>query len=119
CRSDFALLPVKDVTSFGDGRVLGTSHWDRIMSRASKRVLLVAEQEIPVEEFEKQPNLTLVPRFMVEAYTVAPGSAWPGSCWPNYEVDYEAIQSYLDDDTGGLDRHMLMAPETKTGVSHA
>lgn len=111
-RPDFAILHVNDVTPQGDGRVHGTSHWDRIMSRAAGRVFLVAENEIPQEEFQKHPNLTLVPRFLVEAYAVAPGSAWPGSCWPDYEVDYESIERYLDNDTYNLQDHMNDAPES-------
>lgn len=116
-RPDFAILHVNEVTDNGDGRVHGTTHWDRVMSRAAKRVLLVAEREIPRSEFQNSPNLTLVPGFMVEAFVVAPSSAWPGSCWPDYEVDYESIERYLDENKV-LQDHMDESPEIR-GVGHA
>lgn len=111
-RPDYAILHVNEVTEEGDARVFGTSHWDRVMSRAAERVLIVAERKVPKEEFQKTPNLTLVPHFLVTAYAVAPGTAWPGSCWPDYAVDYPAVEQYLGTDETALRTHMESAPET-------
>jgi glutaconate CoA-transferase subunit A len=54
--------------------------------------------------------LTLIPSFMVRAVAVVPHGAWPGSCWPLYEVDYPAVEEYMDRGRG-LDTHMAHAPE--------
>lgn len=108
---DIAILHVNDVSPNGDGRVVGTSHWDRIMSRSAKKVYLVAERMASMESFEEQPNLTLVPDFLVDAFVIAPMSAWPGSCWPEYEVDYAAIDDYLVDGKEALDLHLDRGPE--------
>lgn len=110
---DFAVIHANAVSEFGDVRVLGTSHWDRIMTRAARKVLVVAEELAPLESFRAQPELTLVPHFMVEAVTVAPRGAWPGSCWPLYEIDYPAVESYVGETERGLSAHLSAAPEAR------
>ena len=47
---------------------------------------------------------------MVQAVAVVPHGAWPGSCWPHYEVDYPAVEAYLDP-AGTLISHLERAPE--------
>ena len=76
------MIHANEVSEEGDARVYGTSHWDRIMSRAAKRVLVVAERIASSASFRGQPELTLVPHFLVEAVSIVPNGAWPGSCWP-------------------------------------
>ena len=109
-RPDFAVIQVNEANEQGDARVYGTSHWDRILSRAATRVLVVAETLAPVASFQERPELTLIPGFMVEAVAVVPNGAWPGSCWPLYEVDYPAVEEYMQ--SAGLpDAHRARAPE--------
>ena len=115
-RPDFAVLQVSEVDRLGNARVFGTSHWDRIMSRAAGSVLVVAERLVETEVFEAQPEATLLPYFMVQAFTVLPGSAWPGSCTPFYDIDYPAVERYMDT-SRSLEAHMAEAPETKD-VAH-
>ena len=114
---DFAVIHANEVSEQGDARVFGTSHWDRIMTRAAKRVLVIAEKRVPVEAFRQRPELTLVPHFMVEAVAVVPQGAWPGSCWPHYEVDYPAVEAYLADGDEALQAHLANAPEARE-VAH-
>ncbi len=111
-RPDFAVIHANEVDELGDARVYGTFNWDRIMTRAAKQVLVVAEKLESLESFRKQPELTLVPGFMVRAAAVVPNGAWPGSCWPLYEVDYPAVEAYMDT-AGSLEAHMALAPEAK------
>ena len=73
-------------------RALGPHH----VARAAGSVLVVAEKQVDSAVFEAQPESTLVPYFMVQAYAVAPGSAWPGSCWPAYAIDYPAVEACMD-----------------------
>ena len=108
---DIAVIQVNEVNALGDARVYGTSHWDRILSRAAKRVFVVAEALAPVASFQERPELTLIPSFLVEAVAVVPNGAWPGSCWPLYEVDYPAVETYMQSD--GLDDHLAAAPECR------
>jgi len=109
---DYAVLQVSEVDALGNARVYGTAHWDRILSRAAGSVLLVAEKLVDTSVFQAQPEATLLPYFMVEAFTVMPGSAWPGSCTPYYEIDYPAVERYMDA-SRTLTAHMAEAPETR------
>lgn len=110
---DFAVIHANEVSEEGDVRVYGTSHWDRIMSRSAKRVLVVAERVASSASFREQPELTLVPHFLVEAISIVPDGAWPGSCWPHYAVDYPAVEAYMDDAPGVLQAHLDAAPEAR------
>ena len=108
---DIAVIHANEVDSRGNVRVFGTSHWDRIMSRAARRVFVVAEREVDGAVFEAQPEVTLIPYFLVEAYAVVPRGAWPGSCWPEYEIDYPAVERYLEPGEDALRAHLEAAPE--------
>ena len=107
---DIAVIHVNEVNELGDARIYGTFNWDRIMTRAAKQVFVVAETLASVESFRQQPELTLIPSFMTKAIAIVPNGAWPGSCWPLYEVDYPAVEEYMDT-AGSLERHMARAPE--------
>jgi len=109
-RPDFAVIHANEATAEGDARIYGTFNWDRIMTRAARRVLVVAERLLPAAAFRERPELTLVPGFMTQALAVVPRGAWPGSCWPDYEVDYPAVERYMDAQ-GSLAAHMDCAPE--------
>ena len=112
---DFAVIHANEVSELGDTRIYGTFNWDRIMTRAAKRVLVVAETLESLESFRARPELTLVPGFMVHAVAIVPHGAWPGSCWPLYEVDYPEVEAYMDTQ-GSLDEHMARAPEARVAV---
>ena len=114
-RPDIAVIHVNEANEQGDARVYGTSHWDRILSRAAKRVFVVAEALAPMRSFQERPELTLIPGFMVEALAVVPNGAWPGSCWPLYEVDYPAVEEYMQS-TGLPETHLAAAPECREPV---
>ncbi len=114
-RPDIAVIHVNEADELGDARVYGTTHWDRILSRAARRVFVVAETLAPVAAFRERPELTLIPGFMVEAVAVVPNGAWPGSCWPLYEVDYPAVETYMQSE-GRPKAHLAAAPEHREPV---
>jgi glutaconate CoA-transferase subunit A len=85
------------------------------MSRAAGSVLIVAERQVGSEIFEREPEATVIPYFMVQAYAIVPNGAWPGSCWPDYAIDYPAVERYMDK-TRELQAHMAEAPEIRETV---
>lgn len=115
---DFAIIHANEVDSRGNVRVSGTHHWDRIMSRAAKSVFVVAEKIVDDTVFTDQPEATLVPYFMVEAMSIMPHGAWPGSCWPHYEIDYPAVEAYMQPGDDVLAAHLQAAPEARE-AAHA
>ncbi len=110
-RPDVAVIHVNEVDEFGNARIYGTPFWDHPLTRAAKRVLITAEKLVTTDRLREQPELTLVPGFMVEAVASVPGGAWPGSMHPYYEIDYPAVERYLDDAAGALENHLAEAPE--------
>ncbi len=108
---DVAAIHAAEVDAEGNARVYGSPFWDHPLTRAAKRVLITAEKLVPTDRLREQPELTLVPGFMVEAVAITPGGAWPGSMHPCYEIDYPAVEHYMQDADGVLESHLAAAPE--------
>jgi len=110
-RPDVTVIHAAAADEQGNARVLGSPFWDHPLTRAAKRVLVTAERLVSTETLALQPELTLVPGFMVEAVAIVPRGAWPGSMHPFYEIDYAAVERYMEDAPGVLDAHLAAAPE--------
>jgi glutaconate CoA-transferase subunit A len=110
---DYAVIHASEVDELGNVRIAGTYHWDRVMSRAAKSVLVVAEKIVAGSVFTAAPEATVVPYFMVEAFAVVPKGAWPGSCWPEYGIDYPAVEAYLEPGDESLAAHLAKGPEAR------
>jgi glutaconate CoA-transferase subunit A len=95
-RPDWAILFVHEADERGNARIYGSPAWDRLMSRAARRTIIVAEKIQPTAHFVAQPELTLVPELFVECVVHAPGGAWPTSGHPAYDLDEAAMRHYLD-----------------------
>lgn len=94
-RPDIAIIHVPEADSEGNGRVYGSQFEDALMVRAARTVMLTAERIVETEDLARQPELTLVPGFLVGAVVHVPGGAWPGSCYPLYDYDAAAVHAYL------------------------
>ena len=112
-RPDVVVIHANAADEHGNARVLGSPFWDHPLTRAAKRVLVTAERLVPTATLAAQPELTLVPGFMVEAVAIVPRGAWPGSMHPDYEVDYKAVEDYMKDAPGVLEAHLAAAPEVR------
>jgi len=110
---DVAIIHVHEMDEYGNARVFGSPFWDRVITRAAKRLLLTAERIVSTDELRKQPELTLIPGFMVEAAAHVPRGAWPGSMSGYYDIDYGAVENYLIDSTDTLETHFNDAPEAE------
>ena len=113
---DAAIVHAHEVDAQGNARVYGSPFWDHPLTRAAKRVLVTAERLVPTAKLAARPELTLVPGFMVEAVAIVPRGAWPGSMHGEYEVDYPAVEGYLDKGSDALARHLAIAPESAAEV---
>lgn len=111
-RPDVAVIHAAEIDEQGNARVYGSPFWDHPLTRAAKRVLVTAEKLVTTDHLREQPELTLIPGFMVEAAVVVPRGGWPGSMHPDYEIDYPAVERYMEDAPGVLERHLAAAPET-------
>jgi glutaconate CoA-transferase, subunit A len=111
---DVAVIHAAEADEEGNARVYGSPFWDHPLTRAAKRVLITAERLVPTDVLRLQPELTLVPGFMVEAVSIVPRGAWPGSMHPYYEIDYPAVEAYMRDEPGVLEEHLVDAPELRS-----
>jgi len=111
---DVAVIHAHEVDPFGNARVYGSPFWDHTLTRAAQRVLITAERLVSTDELRRQPELTLVPGFMVEAAAITPRGAWPGSMHLHYEIDAAAVAAYLRDEPDALEKHLTAAPESGT-----
>ena len=116
---DVTVIHATAADEHGNARVLGSPFWDHPLTRAAKRVLITAERLVPTESLAAQPELTLVPGFMVEAVAIVPQGAWPGSMHPFYEIDYAAVERYMEDAPGVLEAHLAAAPEAARSAALA
>lgn len=110
-RPDVAVIHAAEIDEQGNARIYGSPFWDHPLTRAAKRVLVTAEKLVSTDRLREQPELTLVPGFMVEAAAVVPRGAWPGSMHPDYEIDYPAVERYMEDAPDALECHLAEAPE--------
>jgi glutaconate CoA-transferase subunit A len=108
---DIAVIHAAEVDADGNARIYGSPFWDHPLTRAAKRVLVTAEKLVATDRLREQPELTLVPGFMVEAVAITPKGAWPGSMHPYYDIDYPAVEHYMQDADGVLESHLAAAPE--------
>jgi glutaconate CoA-transferase subunit A len=111
---DVAVIHVHEIDALGNARVFGSPFWDHAITRASKRVLVTAEKLVSTDVLRAQPEMTLLPGFMVEAAAIVPRGAWPGSMAKIYDIDYAGVENYLVDAPGALEAHLAAAPETET-----
>jgi glutaconate CoA-transferase, subunit A len=118
-RPDIAVIHAAEIDEQGNTRIYGSPFWDHPLTRAAKRVLVTAEKLVATDRLREQPELTLVPGFMVEAAAVVPRGGWPGSMHPDYEIDYPAVERYMEDAPGVLERHLAAAPETARDAATA
>lgn len=113
-RPHVAVLHVNEVDEDGNARLYGSPQWDHAQSRAAERVLVTAERLVSRDRITEQPELTLVPGFMVEATAIVPRGAWPGSMYPDYGIDFEAVERYREQGDEALQHHLHEAPEARS-----
>jgi glutaconate CoA-transferase, subunit A len=116
-RPDIAVIHAAEIDDQGNARIYGSPFWDHPLTRAAKRVMVTAEKLVTTDRLREQPELTLVPGFMVEAAAVVPRGGWPGSMHPDYEIDYPAVERYMEDAPGVLERHLAEAPECSSDAA--
>jgi glutaconate CoA-transferase subunit A len=93
---DWAIIHVHEADEDGNARIYGNRAFDFEMTRAAKGVIITAEDIFPVGHFSEEPELTVVPGFMVQAVVHVPGGAGPCSCHPIYGIGEAEMRRYMD-----------------------
>lgn len=93
---DIALIHAAQCDSYGNARHLGNCFTDLLMAKAAtKRVIVSCDELIDVSETQKNPQLTSVPGFIVDAVVQVPYGCHPLSSPGLYKRDDRHLQLYL------------------------
>jgi acyl CoA:acetate/3-ketoacid CoA transferase alpha subunit len=115
---DVALIHVHRADKYGNCQIEGISGFAAEMARATKRLIVSAEEIIPTEEIRKNPDRTIIPYYLVDAVVPAPYGSHPGEMaylygrdepgireWVESSKTAEGAQEYLDKYVYGLKDH--------------
>ena len=91
---DVAILPVQQADADGSAHVRGNLGVIREAARASRKVIVMAEEIVPEEAIRADPNRTLIPGFLVSAVVHYPGGCRPSPCEGYYGRDHEFFHTY-------------------------
>jgi len=89
---DVAAIHVTLADASGNSIILG-SEWSRVeLSRAAKKVVIIADSIVDGACIRQFPNLVRIPDIIVEAVVHWPLAAWPQSSPGMYDVDEEHMK---------------------------
>lgn len=94
-RPDVAVLHAQQADRFGNLRMLGGVFCDRLIAKASRRVIATVDELVPPEEIAREPQRTTIPGYMVDAVVEVPWGAHPTSSHGRYLHDEEHLRAYL------------------------
>jgi glutaconate CoA-transferase, subunit A len=94
-RPDFAILHASRADTEGNVQLFGTSSTIEEQARAARRVLVTVEEIVPEGTIREQPELTLLPGFLVEAVIPVPFGAHPTGMFRYYDFDREHVTGYM------------------------
>lgn len=94
-KPDLAAIHVSLADPLGNAIILGTE-WSRFeLSRAAKRVVLIADAIVDTACMRQFPNLVRIPDIIVESVVYWPFAAWPQASPGHYDVD-EAHMKFMN-----------------------
>lgn len=93
---DVSIIHAHRADQYGNVQIDGYPFMDQDMARASKNVIVTAEEVVDTEEFRRTPERTIIPYFCVDAVIETPFGAYPGECWNEYEADFDHLTRYSE-----------------------
>jgi glutaconate CoA-transferase subunit A len=95
-RPDVTIVHVHQADPTGNARIYGPRFEDVLMAQAAGRVIVTCERLVSQAEMARQPELTAIPDFMVDAVVEVPHGAWPLSCHAEYDFDDDYLRAYVE-----------------------
>lgn len=92
---DVGLIHVHRADRYGNAQIDGISGFCAELARASKRLLISAEEIVPTEVIRQQPDRTIIPYYLVDAVVEAPYGSHPGEMYYLYRRDEEIIKEWV------------------------
>ncbi len=115
---DVAIIHVHRADRYGNAQIEGITGFGAEMARATRRLIISAEEIVPTDEIRKYPDRTIIPYFLVDAVVHAPFGSHPGEMayvygrdepvlreWIESSKTAEGAQAYLDKYVFGVANH--------------
>jgi len=93
---DVGLIHVHRADKYGNAQIDGISGFSFELARASKNLIISAEEIIPTREIRGQPDRTIIPYYLTDAVVHAPFGSHPGEMCYEYERDEPHIKSWVE-----------------------
>jgi acyl CoA:acetate/3-ketoacid CoA transferase alpha subunit len=93
---DVGVIHVHRADRYGNCQLDGISGFAAEMARASKRLIISAEEIIDTDEIRRYPERTVIPYFLVDAVVHAPFGSHPGDMAYLYDRDGEHLREFLE-----------------------
>jgi len=93
---DVSIIHVHRADRFGNAQIDGISGFAFEMARASKRLIVSAEEIIPTDQIRQCPDRTVIPYYLVDAVVHAPFGSHPGEMVYHYGRDEDEIRAWVN-----------------------
>jgi acyl CoA:acetate/3-ketoacid CoA transferase alpha subunit len=93
-RPDVAVIHVARSDQDGNSQLFGYTAVVEEQARAAQRVIVTAEEVVEDSVIRAQPELTLLPGFLVDAVVEVPFGAHPTGMYRYYDPDFEFMRDY-------------------------
>lgn len=124
---DVGLIHVHRADRYGNCQIDGIGGFAFEMARASKRLIISAEEIVPTEEIRRYPDRTIIPYYLVDAVVHAPYGSHPGEmayihcrdepeikAWVEASRSDESAQAYLKEWVHDLPDHQAYLKKVGT-----
>jgi glutaconate CoA-transferase subunit A len=91
---DVGLIHAQRADKFGNVDIDGFHFMDEDIARASRHVIVTAEEIVDSEHFRNEPDRTVIPFFCVDAVVEVPYGAYPSECWNRYDADFSHFSAF-------------------------
>jgi acyl CoA:acetate/3-ketoacid CoA transferase alpha subunit len=92
---DVGLIHVHRADMYGNCQIDGISGFATEMARASKRLIVSAEEIVDGEVIRRNPDRTIIPYYLVDAVVEAPFASHPGEMCYQYQRDEDQIREWV------------------------
>jgi glutaconate CoA-transferase subunit A len=93
---DVAIIHVHRSDRYGNAQIEGITGFGAEMARATKRLIICAEEIVDTDEIRKYPDRTIIPYFLVDAVVHAPFGSHPGEMAYMYGRDEPVIHEWVE-----------------------
>ena len=90
------MIHVHRADMYGNAQIDGISGFAYELARASKTLIISAEEIVPNERIRSQPDRTMIPYYLVDAVVEAPFGSHPGEMCYVYQRDENQIKEWVE-----------------------